>query len=121
MYAAVAYIKVARDNGETAQNVQEGFVINVKLPEYNAGNYKIAGTPTDSGGVIYTIKDEDGNTISSYDFCIWSLEDETVSTKATYELTAEKKSKLEDRNYALSVFIKTKNGVYASDTLYISK
>ena len=121
MYAAVAYIKVSRDNGETAQNVQEGFVINVKLPEYNAGNYKIAGTPTDSGGVIYTIKDEDGNTISSYDFCIWSLEDETVSTKATYELTAEKKSKLEDRNYALSVFIKTKNGVYASDTLYISK
>ena len=121
MYAAVAYIKVARENGEAAQNAPEGHIINVTLPEYTAGSVKIVGTPTDSGGISYTLEDGDGKAISSFDFCIWSLEDETVSTKASYELTAEKKAKLEDRTYALSVFIKTKNGVYASDTLYISK
>ena len=120
MYAAVAYIKVSNADGALVQDVQEGHTISVKLPEYTAGIVKISETTTDSG-VLYTIKDGDGKEISNIDFCIWSLDDETVSTKASYELTAAKKESLGSGTYALSVFIKTKNGVYASDTLYISK
>ena len=120
MYAAVAYIKVSNADGALVQDVQEGHTISVTLPEYTAGIVKISETTTDSG-VLYTIKDGDGKEISNIDFCIWSLDDETVSTKASYELTTAKKESLGSGTYALSVFIKTKNGVYASDTLYISK
>ena len=120
MYAAVVYINVSNKDGELIQDVPEGNTVSVNLPTFSSGDYSIYAASTEEGGVLYTIKDGTGKVINSFDLCVWTLDDEKVSTKASFELTAEKKASLGSGIHELSVFIK-KNGVYACDTKYITK
>ena len=120
MYASTAYLSVFNENGKPIQIEKEDNLIEVRLPEFGASDLVIEQKTITGGGISFSIKDDEGK-YADYEICIWALEDEVVSDTTTCELTAAKLSALEDREYALTLFIKTKDGVYADATIYISK
>lgn len=126
MYAATAYVKVSNEGGKPIQDKEGGNGINISFPAYSAGDLQIKQTSTKDGGILFTIDDEAGK-YADYDFCVWSLangdDEEVVSETTSFELSSEKIAalKLEEKTYSLTVFIKTKSGIVADTTIYISK
>ncbi len=126
MYAATAYVKVTNEGGNPIQDKEGGNGINISFPTYSTGDLQIKQANTKDGGILFTLDDEAGK-YADYDFCVWSLaysdDEEVVSETTSFELSSEKiaELKLEEKTYSLTVFIKTKSGIFADATIYISK
>lgn len=116
MYAETAYFAVNNEGGNLMQNIPSGPVLEVTLPAgYAAEELAIEQSATEDGGTKFTVT----KVPEQYEYCIWTLDDETVSQEASYVLTAEAKAKLEQKKYVLSIFVKGKDGTYYNAEIYI--